>query len=444
MYRRAELTQKQNQDMEVCRVTFMNKCPFLAYLFYDTCIEWPTRDIDTAGTDGRRIFYNPDFMDSLAPAERVFVFAHEMYHVLMHHSSRMKHYERTKFVRELPYDHDTMNRAMDYVINYDLVDTRIGAIPKKGLYDEHYTSAMLPEDVYEKIYKKPPVGPDGDKKEPPAPGGAGGQEDGKSNHQQAQHIAGDPGEATPNGTDNHRFDDVRPPLIDPVTGSEDLPDEGEFREAVARAAAAAKAQGNMPGNFQLLVDELLEPQISWREHIRMLVTGRIGNTRETWDRLDRRRLALAQGDPSRLVGLPGRRGYGAKEVAVVIDNSGSVGDKELAAFFAEIGGILQDVRPRTIWLIHCDASVNQVDECRSLAELEHLRVKGSKGGGGTNFKPPFEYLEKNGIVPECLVYLTDLLGTFPKAPSYPVIWAATTDRVAPFGDTVKLDIKQAG
>ena len=141
--------------------------------------------------------------------------------------------------------------------------------------------------------------------------------------------------------------------------------------------------------------------------------------------------------------LPGRRGYGAKDVAVVIDNSGSIGGKELGAFFAEIGGILQDVRPKTIWLIHCDARVNRVDQCSSLDELAYLRVKGSPGGGGTAFEPPFIWLRDNGVEPECLVYLTDLMGSFPSsAPRYPVIWCATTDGTAPWGDLVRINVNQ--
>jgi predicted metal-dependent peptidase len=139
--------------------------------------------------------------------------------------------------------------------------------------------------------------------------------------------------------------------------------------------------------------------------------------------------------------LPGRQGYGAKDVAVVIDNSGSIGGRELGAFFAEVAGILQDVRPKTIWLIHCDTKVNRVDQCSSLDELADLRAKGSPGGGGTSFIPPFEYLKENGIEPECLVYLTDGFGSYPSEPRYPTIWCMTTDQDPPWGEVVRLDIK---
>jgi predicted metal-dependent peptidase len=139
--------------------------------------------------------------------------------------------------------------------------------------------------------------------------------------------------------------------------------------------------------------------------------------------------------------LPGRRGFGAHNVAVAIDTSGSIGEKQLSAFFAEVGGVLQDVHPRKIYLIWCDAMVHRVDECSSLDELAHIRAQGAPGGGGTSFIPPFEWLADNDVRPECMIYLTDMYGDFPKeAPAYPVIWCAITDADAPWGEVVRIKV----
>jgi predicted metal-dependent peptidase len=68
-------------------------------------------------------------------------------------------------------------------------------------------------------------------------------------------------------------------------------------------------------------------------------------------------------------------------------------------------------------------------------------VKGSEGGGGTDFRPPFQYLEDRHIVPDTLVYLTDMMGPFPReAPHYPVVWCATTKTKGPFGETVHVKV----
>ena len=47
-----------------------------------------------------------------------------------------------------------------------------------------------------------------------------------------------------------------------------------------------------------------------------------------------------------------------------------------------------------------------------------------RGGGGTDFRPAFHWVEEHGIAPAALIYLTDLECThFPDEPGYPVLWA---------------------
>jgi predicted metal-dependent peptidase len=194
--------------------------------------------------------------------------------------------------------------------------------------------------------------------------------------------------------------------------------------------------GNMPGSIQRMVDEILEPQVDWREHLRMWIAGRIGARKDDWARPNRRRLVL---DP--IVILPGKRGFGSDLVVCVVDNSGSVSNDEMKAFFSEMTGILDDCKPKEVMVIWCDWVVQRVDIASTLDELEQIRVNGSKGGGGTSFVPPFEYLAEKHITPDTLVYLTDMAGRFPnKAPNYPVVWCATTDQKAPFGETVRIKL----
>jgi len=438
MFTKVELTPSQKYEMEVARVGFMNACPFFAYYFYSEMTEHPTLDIPTAATDGRRVFYNPEYMAGLKPPERVFVLAHEVYHTVQQHPARMKHYTTEDNLRGHPWSQQLFNVCADWVINADLIKNDIGVCNPAWLFDPNISGDELVEDVYEKwIKQNPPPKGGGSGSARGSGAGANASTTGNNNNptygQSRGKGAGKPDpKAQANGGS---FDQVLPPEVDPVTGKEDIPDEAEFREAVARAATAAKAMGKLPDSFKRMVDEILEPQISWREHIRMLVTGRIGARHETWDRPNRRRLVL-----NPMVIMPGRRGFGARDVAVAIDTSGSIGEKELSAFFAEVGGVLADVRPKRIFLIWCDAAVNRVDECSSLDELAHIRAQGAPGGGGTSFIPPFEWLAEHDVSPETLIYLTDGYGAFPDEPRYPVIWAMTTDVDPPFGETVRIKL----
>ena len=59
--------------------------------------------------------------------------------------------------------------------------------------------------------------------------------------------------------------------------------------------------------------------------------------------------------------LPSRTSEGAGEIAVAIDTSGSIGQKELDEFASEVQGIIKDVRPSKLYVIYCDAQINHVD-----------------------------------------------------------------------------------
>lgn len=427
------LTPAQTRAMEVARVTFMDTCPFFAQVYFSIGEEIFTKDFPTACTDGKRIWINPDYFCQFKPLEQVFILAHEVDHMVCSHPTRMKNYARQDHIRNKPVDPMFANVCMDLVINARLVTSKVGAVNPDWLFDPKITGEELWEDVYEQRYTTPPSPP------PPPPGGGGvcnnpGSNSGSNQPQPQQPTAGgsnktlrgakgDPTAAKQGG----QFDQVLEP-------ADDLPDEHEFKEAVARAAGLAKAMGKMPANYQRIVDEILDPQIDWREHIRLVMTGKIGHNNETWAKPNRRRMAT-----NPLVIIPGKRGYGCETVVVGVDTSGSIGDAELAVFLTEVGGILNAVRPQRIVVIGCDADVSQVDEVHSLDEFQLLRSKGIKGGGGTDFRPVFEYVREHDLRPETLVYLTDLAGVFPDTkPGYPVVWAATTNDPVPFGDVVRI------
>jgi VWA-like protein DUF2201 len=80
--------------------------------------------------------------------------------------------------------------------------------------------------------------------------------------------------------------------------------------------------------------------------------------------------------------------------------------------------------------------------------VEHAEVTFESGqqisldpvqGGGTDFRPCFDWIEEQGTQPQMVVFLTDLYGSFPeKTPPYPVLWASTGSQRAPFGQVVPM------
>jgi predicted metal-dependent peptidase len=87
-------------------------------------------------------------------------------------------------------------------------------------------------------------------------------------------------------------------------------------------------------------------------------------------------------------------------------------------------------------VLYFDAAVQKVETYQAGHQVSLSPV----GGGGTDFRPCFEWLGERGLVPQTMVFLTDLCGRFPvEAPSYPVIWATTENRKAPFGEVIPME-----
>ncbi|MCB1876115.1 MAG: hypothetical protein KDH88_09080, partial [Chromatiales bacterium] len=62
------------------------------------------------------------------------------------------------------------------------------------------------------------------------------------------------------------------------------------------------------------------------------------------------------------------------------------------------------------------------------------------GGGGTDFRPVFDWLDEQGQQPQLLVYFTDAQGQFPPhEPNYPVIWLVKGRDSVPWGQRIQLN-----
>ena len=360
-----------------------------------------TDDVRIAATDGSNLILNPETFFAMPLSERVFVVAHEILHCVLNHctmSRAMRISGQVRYVdgSSLPFDHQIMNRAMDYVINDILIHDRIGVFPTIGLHDPNVaTRADSFVNAYRKVYKNNPASSNAGFDVILEPGAAQGQ---------------DPQAAT------------------------QARSQSEWDTAVTAAIASARMQGKLPGNLDRLLGGIIEPAVSWQDHIRAFFARKVGSGSYNWKKPERR---LMQRD----IYGPSRSGNGTGPVVVAVDTSGSIGQTELDVFFAEMQGILDDVRPTMIYVVWCDAKVHHVDEVEAGDVVRHLKPH---GGGGTDFRPVFEWVDEQGVQPEALVYLTDGLGRFPaEPPSYPVIWGDILGTVKyPWGDCVAVPIKK--
>ena len=337
----------------------------------------------TAMVNGKEIRYNPEWIDTLSLEETKGILCHEIMHCANQHHTRRDSREMVQW-----------NEACDLAIN-PLIDACGMKLPEGGLNDSQFQN-MSAEEIFGKIPAKDPDGKDGNNSDP---GGCGGVSDAEGD---------DSGQASADDKEQAAQ---------------------EWKIAVAQAAQQARNMGEMPGALDRLVKDMLEPELDWKEILRRFVDSTAKNDYQ-WFPPNRRYIHTG------LI-LPSLRSQELKNVVMAMDTSGSIGDKELASFEAECRAIIQDYRANTT-VIYCDSQVNNVEEFDADSDVELH----PGGGGGTDFRPPFEYIEENGLTPQCMIYQTDgYCDRFPEEPPYPVLWVLTerSERFnPPFGEVIHL------
>lgn len=108
-------------------------------------------DIDTAATDGNKIYYNPEFLGGLTIEEQIFILAHEVCHIAFNHISRRK-----------DKDKNLWNIATDAVINQLL--KKDGLKMLDGLIDIPEAIDYDAETYYEKLLQEQKENPNFDRK----------------------------------------------------------------------------------------------------------------------------------------------------------------------------------------------------------------------------------------------------------------------------------------
>jgi len=88
--------------------------------------------------------------------------------------------------------------------------------------------------------------------------------------------------------------------------------------------------------------------------------------------------------------LPSIERSGVGDIVIAVDTSGSIGTKELEQFAGEINAIASEAQPESVRVIYCDADIQGVDE---FGPSDPVRLS-PKDGGGTDFVPPFKWVEE--------------------------------------------------
>jgi predicted metal-dependent peptidase len=389
--------------IQKARTTLLLDHPFFGTLLFRLKGR-ENRSIATMATDGVSLYYNPEFVDTLNSATLAGVLAHEVMHPALHHH-----------VRRSGRDLRRWNEACDYAINPLLLDAGL-SLPD-GVLVDHRFRGMSAEQIY-------------NMREGKAQPESGGQDS-------ASDSAGAGAGETPELHANS--DEPIAPVSEGGIGQvldAPLPDDGTpsveeeargWSVAVNQAVTLSKQAGKVPAGLARTLEGAAEAAVDWRELLRRLWSDTIPAD-SSWMRPNRRHIWAG-------LYLPGVVREGVGEIAIAVDCSGSVNARLLRLFEAEVRSIVEGQRPQCVHVLYFDTEVHKVETYQA-GEQVHLNPV---GGGGTDFGPCFHWLDEHGIQPQTVVFLTDLCGTFPEvAPAYPVIWASTERRKAPFGSVIPM------
>ncbi len=388
------------------RAQMLVKYPFFAAIVLST--EWVPRieGNPTMCTDMCKVYYNPEFVESLTVDQCIFIMCHEIMHMILMHGLRRR--SRSRRPRR-------WNHAGDYAINQELVDSGMAMPawtqalidgqkdPKKfqdklgqtfGLLDKAKYNGLTAEQIYDLLEQ------DAQKDKGKGKGSGKGQ-----------------GSGQPDDDDEDMGMDDLLDVLENMTQAEANQLKDDIKQKIAQAATMARAAGKMPNNLQILVDGVINPPQPWEVILREFMT-RMVNSSETWSRRNRRFSDI----------LPSRYDVGMGELGIVGDTSASMlANKVWAQLATEINHCNEFVKPertRVVWADHQAAAHEQVFEPTDEVVLE------PKGGGGTDMRLPLKHMEQ--FEPCVVILVTDCYTPWPDQPTpYPLIVAATTQAASP-------------
>ena len=356
----------------------------LDHPFFGTaCTKRPIIYTDTVPTAAMsatgQMYMNVDFCAPLSVRQLMFLLAHEAMHYMLAHGLRRGH-----------RDPQAWNVAADKVINDTLIDAGVGDFIDGGITLDG-AREMAAESLYDE-------NDDGDGE---GPGGLG-------------NDIGDPTDA-----DGQPLDDATIHQL-----------EAEAKIDAIQSAKAAKAVGKLPASIERIIEELVNVTTPWYDILERFMAGKIKDG-YSWNRPNRRFIA-------RNIYIPGTD-YVPKMGPVVIgvDTSGSIGPDEIAMFNGHINRIIDTCNPEVVHVVYCDYDVAGVDEYTPQDFPVTIQCK---GGGGTSFKPVFDWIDTNAIDPECVVYLTDGYGDQSEfTTNHETVWLTTGTEAFDWGHVIKFE-----
>lgn len=400
--------------------------PFFGVLSLKLKLEEDT-NIETAATNGETYYYNPDFIDKLKQSDVNWITIHEVLHAALGHIWRRenRHPQIWNIACDLAV-HDLMHQYIQ-TINDIKIRSQF-TMPQGGLYDKKYENQSV-EQIYDDLIKKA-------KFLDISGAGGSGNSDGDGDDKNKQN--GNQTSPDDLGLNGEVLDD-HDKWNESQTQKNKSQKTEEWQGNLVSAAQMAemKLRGDLPGCIKRIIQKILKPQKNWRMLLAEFVEQEINDY--SFNPPDKR----YSGSEFFLPDFNDEVDI-VKNIYFWVDTSGSMGDKEISIAYSEIVGAIQQFEGKLSGSVGFFDS--QAYEPKSFESVDDVLKIKPRGGGGTDFRKPFEYMKKHDLFEDCagIIFYTDGYDTWPKesiAEGIPVLFLVTNeDRVPPWGQHTTLKI----
>ena len=341
------------------------------------------------------MIYNPEFFEGLSDAARRDVIKHELYHLIFEHlTGRLPDGENSRL----------WNFATDLAIN-----SHLNNLPENCLKPGQGKFKDLPpgkaSEWYLDTLKKQGFDPD-----EPGPKGENGSGEGEGEGGSGEAGEGDAeGEGEGLG-DNGQFDSHEH-WGDADQTTKEIAKErlkNTLRKA-SEEASKSNSWGSVPSEVRKDILERISGVVDWKKVLRYFVkTSQKANKSTSIKRINRRYPYIH----------PGRKTSRQAKIAISIDQSGSVSDGMLVAFFSELNK-LADIAEFTVIPFDSEVAKDKIFVWKKGEKRRWERVR----CGGTDFDPPTEYVNTQKF--DGHIVLTDLCAPKPKSSKCQRMWMTT-------------------
>jgi predicted metal-dependent peptidase len=361
----------------------------------------------TFKSDGGNLRINEEYIDKLDTSEVEFILSNGAMHAVLGHVQRRG-----------GRDAWLWQEACDFAVNAMLVKNGLQA-PEyvnyqpqfEGMYAEEIYSQLKEEMIYSEDTNHESSGDAQDQEESPDHPSSSKEEEQKQESQPSQN-----GQAN---VESVQEEEISQQEVDEL--AEEL--KAHFEQVFNKL----KRQDALPKDLQFVVPEYFSHTVDWRE----VLSGFIASyAKSTYTFMPPNMKYLYRG-----IYLPSLSSD-LLRVIIAIDTSGSVDKELLGIFLGEVESIMEVYPNFEIDIITADTKVHSHKTYLPGEALEYT----VSGGGGTDFRPVFEYIDQNIDYPTALLFFTDGQGIYPLIEAnYDVMWVMPDSVEVPFGEVLTLN-----